>query len=126
MEQSLQRSDDSCRSSQAFSHARGHFSSLARFARRTKKKGRLLVNYEARRQLTKKPKDYKLDTECCSHFFSHLVLPRSTSHLNNAELMMASCKLGLTFNSVKETLWCYHSNETSSAILSTWYYLFST
>ena len=59
-------------------------------------------------------------------FFSHLALPRSTSHLNNAELMMASCKLGLTFNSVNETLWCYHSNETSSAILSTWYYLFST
>ena len=46
--------------SQAFSHARGHFTSLARFARWTKKKGRLLVNYEARRSLTKKPKDYKL------------------------------------------------------------------
>ena len=42
-------------------------------------------------------------------FFSHLALPRSTSHLNNVELMMASCKLGLTFNSVNETLWCYHS-----------------
>ena len=46
--------------SQAFSHARGHFTSLARFARWTKKKGRLLVNHEARRSLTKKPKDYKL------------------------------------------------------------------
>ena len=54
----------------------------------------------------------------CSHFFSHLALPRSTSHLNNAELMMASCKLGLTFNCVNETLWCDHLNETSSAILS--------
>ena len=69
MEQTLQRSDDPCKGSQVFSHARGHFSSLARFARRTKKKGRLLVNYEARRPLTKKPKDYKLDTGCCSHFF---------------------------------------------------------
>ena len=69
MEQTLQRSDESCRGSQAFRHARGHFSSLARFARRTKKKGRVLVKYEARRPLTKKPNDYKLDTGCSSHFF---------------------------------------------------------
>ena len=71
----LQRSDDSCRGSQAFSHARGHFSSLARFARRTKKKGRLLVNYEARRPLTKKPRDYNLDTGCCIVLIFFLIWP---------------------------------------------------
>jgi len=109
VEQTLQRSDDSCRGSQAFNHARGHFSSLARFARRTKKKGRLLVNYEARRPLTKSQKVISFFTKLrdnAGHWmlFSHLALPRSTSNLNNAELMMASFKLGLTFNSVNETL----------------------
>ena len=53
-----------------------------------------------------------------SFFFSNLALPRSTSHLNNAELMMASVKLGLTFNPVNETVWCYHSNEIFLAVLS--------
>ena len=28
------------------------------------------------------------------------------------------CRAVLTFESVDEILWCYHSNETSSAILS--------
>ena len=74
-EQTLQRSNHSCRGSQAFIHARGHFSSLARFGRRTKKKGGLLVNYEARRPLTKKPRDYNLDTGCCSLFFFSFGLP---------------------------------------------------
>ena len=55
-----------------------------------------------------------LYTGCCSH----LALPRPTSHLNDAELMIASCKLGLTFNSVNETVWCDHSNESSSGVLS--------
>ena len=118
MEQTLHRSDDSCRGSQAFSHARGHFSSLSRFALRTKKKGRLLVNYEARRPLTKNQKIISWTLDAVLIFFSHLALPRSTSHLNNAELIMASLKLGLTFNSVNETLWCYHSNESSLAVLS--------
>ena len=128
MEQTLQRSDDSCRGSQAFSHARGHFSSLARFARRTKKKGRLLVNYEARRPLTKNPikiisfftmlRDNAGHWMLFSFFFSHLALPRATSHVNDAERMMASLKLGLTFNSANEILWCDHSNESSLAVLS--------
>ena len=54
---------------------RGHFSSLARFARRTKKKGRLLVNYEARRPQTKKPRDYNLDTGCCIVLIFFLIWP---------------------------------------------------
>ena len=54
---------------------RGHFSSLARFARRTKKKGRLLVNYEARRPLPKKPRDYDLDTGCCIVLIFFLIWP---------------------------------------------------
>ena len=34
------------------------------------------------------------------------------------EWIMKSCKVVLTFESVAEILWCYHSNETSSAVLS--------
>ena len=92
MEQTLQRSDDSCRGSQAFSHARGHFSSLARFARRTKKIGRLLVNYEARRPVIKSQKIVSFFAKLrdnaghwmlFSFFFSF-----GLAKLNNAELMM--------------------------------------
>ena len=36
-----------------------------------------------------------------------------TARVNNGDL-----KGGLTFESVDEILWCYHSNETSSAVLS--------
>ena len=32
--------------------------------------------------------------------------------------LMESCTVVLTFESVDEILWCYHSNETSSAVLS--------
>ena len=32
--------------------------------------------------------------------------------------MMASFKLGLTFNFVNQILWCDYSNETSSVVLS--------
>ena len=31
---------------------------------------------------------------------------------------MEFCKVTLTFESTDEILWCYHSNETSSAVLS--------
>ena len=34
------------------------------------------------------------------------------------EWIMKSCKVVLTFESVDEILWCYHSYETSSAVLS--------
>ena len=37
-----------------------------------------------------------------------------------SEGLMESLKVVVTFESVDEILWCYHSNETSSAVLFTW------
>ena len=63
---------------------------------------------------TNRRKDDLITAATLEHFF-HLLIPRLSDGDGG----------GLTFESVDEILWCYHSNETSSAVLSPWYYIFS-
>ena len=48
----------------------------------------------------------------------HIIQMKATERHFSVVLFIMLYKVVLTFKSVDEILWCYHSNETSSAVLS--------
>ena len=50
--------------------------------------------------------------------YSVIIQVKATEQYFPVVLFIMLCKVVLTFESVDEILWCDHSNETSSAVLS--------
>ena len=51
-------------------------------------------------------------------FYDVTIQMKATEQFFTVVLFIMLYKVALTFESVDEILWCYHSNETSSAVLS--------